>query len=59
MTATFTLAHNYTGTRYTDVDEIIGFIRAYAERNVIAYPVKKYFEEGDHNKLRIAMMRHY
>jgi hypothetical protein len=59
MTVAFTLAHNYTGTRYTSVDEIVGFIRAYAERNITVHPVKKYFEEGDHNKLRIAMMRDY
>jgi hypothetical protein len=58
MTAAFTLAHNYTGTHYTGVDEIVGFIRAYAERNIIVHLVKKYFE-GDHNKLRIAMMRDY
>jgi hypothetical protein len=59
MTAAFALAYNYTGTRYTGVDEIVRFIRAYAERNITVHPVKKYFEEGDHNKLRIAMMRDY
>jgi hypothetical protein len=56
MTAAFTLALNYTGTRYTSVDGIVGFIRAYAERNITVHPVKKYFEEGDRNKLRIARL---
>jgi len=41
------------------VDEIVSFLRAYAQRCLTVHPVKQYFDEGDVLGLQRAIIRDY
>ena len=55
LTKSLNDAYKYLGKRYTSVDEIVSFMRAYGDRNVAVHLVKQFFEEGNHTGLADVM----
>jgi len=49
----------YLKDQYDNVDEIVRFMRQYANRNMTVHPVKTYFEEGNYVGLRRKILRDY
>jgi hypothetical protein len=59
LTQSLKLALKYTGKRYKSIDQIVGFMRSYGDRNIQVHPVKKFFDEGAADELRKAILRDY